>query len=135
MLDYYHFKDIDDLFAKGMRDEARHLLMEMQAKYIAVCEENATLHMQLHEFEDILYLSRNLVFDGTCFWLITGGIKQGPFCQTCYNRDGALVRLDYESDEWKCVSCGTVHDREYAVQGQTILASAPKTAKVIPLFG
>jgi len=138
MLDYYRFKDIDDLYAKGHHDEARHLLMEMQARYISVCEENSTLRMQIHEFEDILFLSRNLIFDGACYWLITGGIKQGPFCQHCYDRDGALIRLDAEltgDGRWRCVSCGAVHDREYAVPDQVLLAPAPKPARVIPFSG
>lgn len=139
MLDYYHFKDIDDLFAKGRRDEARHLLMEMQARYIAVCDENSTLRMQVHEFEDILYLSRNLVFDGACYWLIAGGVKQGPFCQRCYNRDGALIRLDADpagDGRWRCVSCGAAHRRDHALPAQSSRPSASpstsRSAKVIP---
>lgn len=131
MLDYYRFKDIDDLFAKGRHTEARHLLMEMQTRYIAACDENSTLRMQVHEFEDILYLARNLIFDGACYWLITGGIKQGPFCQQCYNHYGALIRLDSEEGRWRCVSCGAVHERESA-PGQVMLSSAPKAATVIP---
>ena len=142
MLDYYRFKDIDDLFARGRNDEARHLLMEMQARYIAVCDENSTLRMQVHEYEDILYLSRNLVFDGACYWLVTGNIKQGPFCRHCYNRDGALIRLDAEAGDgsgpgdgrWRCVCCGAVHEREYAT-GHVMTLPAPRPAKIIPFSG
>lgn len=135
MLDYYRFKDIDDLFAKGRSDEARHLLMEMQARYIAVCDENSSLRMQVHEYEDILFLARNLIFDGSCYWLITGNIKQGPFCLHCYNRDGALIRLDSElsgDGRWHCVSCGSVHRRDIHPDAPILLAPAPKPAKIIP---
>jgi hypothetical protein len=132
MLDYYRFKDIDDLFGMGRHEEARHLLMEMQASYISVCEENSTLRMQVHEFEDILYLARNLVFDGACYWLITGGIKQGPFCPHCYNRGGILIRLDFEEGLWRCVSCGATQDHECSPSARPPAESGGKPAKVIP---
>ncbi|EGY26157.1 hypothetical protein DA2_1530 [Desulfovibrio sp. A2] len=113
MLDYYRFKEIHDLFMKGKTEEARHVLMEMQSRYVSLCDENTMLKMQVQEFEDILYLSRNLVFDGFCYWLITGNIKQGPFCQSCYNRDGVLVRLAAAHDgKWQCATCGATHERE-----------------------
>ncbi len=134
MLDYYRFKDIDDLYCQGETDKARQLLMSMQSRYISLCDENSFMRMQLHEFEDILYLSRNLIFDGDCYWLITGGIKQGPFCAHCYDQDGALIRLDSESGEWRCVSCGTLHRREAEQPGQTILSPAPKAARHTPLY-
>ena len=49
MLDYYRFKDIDDLFARGRNDEARHLLMEMQARYIAVNDRYAFLPKEIED--------------------------------------------------------------------------------------
>lgn len=132
MLDYYRFKEIHDLFVKGHPEEARHMLMEMQSSYVALCDENSLLKMQVQEFEDILYLSRNLVFDGSCYWLITGTIKQGPFCQSCYNRDGVLVRINESNDQWRCATCGTVHERERHYAASARAMPAPRTAKVIP---
>lgn len=138
MPDYSHFKDINELFMRGRHDEARHLLMEMQSRYIAVCDENSTLRMQVHEYEDILYLSRNLVFDGACYWLVTGGIKQGPFCRHCYNSSGALIRLDDAADgggtghgSWHCVCCGADHERDYA-PAPVMHLPAPRAATIIP---
>lgn len=133
MLEYYRFKEINDLFQKGRNEEARHLLMEMQARYIAMCDENSFLKMQVHELEDVLYLAKNLSFDGSCYWLLTGGIKQGPFCQRCYNQDGALLRLDTQNGEWICPACGMVHDHLYPDRFETALARrAPRPAKIIP---
>lgn len=134
MLDYSRFKDINELFMRGRHTEARHLLMEMQSRYIAVCDENSSLRMQVHEYEDILYLSRNLVFDGACYWLVTGDIKQGPFCRHCYNRSGALIRLDeVEAGDggWRCVCCGATHEHGYAPAPVTALAGQ-RPAKIIP---
>ncbi len=105
MLEYYRFKVVHDLFMKGQAEEARMQLAALQSRYVALCEDNATLKAQAQEYENILYLARNLVFDGSCYWLTTGSIKQGPFCPTCYNRDGLLVRLT-ETGLRRCQTCG-----------------------------
>lgn len=107
MLDYYRFREIYDLYAKGQIEEARQHLSELQARYVALCDENSMLRAQVQGYEDILYLSRNLVFDGSFFWLITGSIKQGPFCPVCYNRDGLLLRLTDDGTCRHCLTCGS----------------------------
>ncbi len=135
MLDYYRFKEINELFREGRQEQALHLLAEMQAKYIAVCDENAMLKMQVKEMEDILYLSKNLIFDGFCYWLITGNIKQGPFCRECYNREGALLRLDTQDDDWRCPVCGAQHERLMRRPPRPLARKAPQTAKILPFSG
>ena len=136
MLDYYLFKEINDLFLKGKHEEARRQLMDLQARYIALSDENTMLKLQVQEMEDILYLAKNLIFDGFCYWLITGNIKQGPFCQHCYNREGALIRLDTQQDEWVCPICGAVHERllRRLSQDQS-LRRTQQFAKIIPFSG
>jgi len=105
MLDYYRFKTVSDLFMQGKTEEARLELAELQRRYVALCDENTTLKMQIQEYEDILYLARNLIQSGGFYWLITGNIKQGPFCPGCYDRDGLLMRLSGEPGERFCPAC------------------------------
>ncbi len=112
MLEYYRFKGIHDLYAKGEHAEARHLLAELQARYVTLCDENNLLKVQVQEFEDILFFSRNLIFDGTCYWLLTGTLRQGPFCHSCFTQDGRLARLTERGPVWVCSICGTEHDRD-----------------------
>lgn len=104
MLEYYRFKVIHDLFIKGQTEEACMQLKELQKRYVAQCEENSALRAQIREYEDILFLARNFIFDGHFYWLITGSIKQGPFCPTCYNRDGQLIRVNAGNPR-RCPSC------------------------------
>ncbi len=111
MLEYHRFKTVHDLYMKGRGDEARQQLAGLQRRYVALCDENTTLKMQVQEYEDILYLARNLAFDGWFYWLTTGSIKQGPFCPTCYNRDGLLMRLSGEAHERFCSSCREVYHK------------------------
>lgn len=105
MLDYYRFKTVSDLFMQGKTEEARLELAELQRRYVALSDENTTFKMQVQEYEDILYLARNLILDGKYYWLITGSIKQGPFCPKCYDRDGLLMRLSGDPDERFCATC------------------------------
>ncbi|MCC8193291.1 MAG: hypothetical protein LIP28_01410 [Deltaproteobacteria bacterium] len=107
MLEYFRFKEIHDLYTGGQIEEARHQLSELQARYVNLCDENAVLRTQIQGYEDILYLSRSLIFDGIFFWLITGSIKQGPFCPVCYNRDGLLLRLTDDGSSRHCLTCGS----------------------------
>lgn len=105
MLEYYRFKVIFDLFQKGLVEEASFQLVELQRKYVSLCDENTGLKAQLQEYEDILYLQRNLQSDGQFYWLITGSIKQGPFCPVCYDDHGLLTRLSGEPFARRCTYC------------------------------
>lgn len=116
MLEYYRFKAVHDLFMKGQEAEARLQLAELQRRYVALCDENTTFKMQVQEYEDILYLARNLTFDGDFYWLDTGSIRQGPFCPSCYDNDGLLMRLSGESPERFCTSCRKAFKRRLPPQ-------------------
>lgn len=83
----------------------------MQEKYIEISDENAFLKTQVQEFEDILYLAKNLEYDGHSYWLKTGTIKQGPFCRNCFDNNGLLIRLNEVDEVWKCLTCGTRYGR------------------------
>jgi hypothetical protein len=85
--------------------EARLLLAELQRRYVSVCNENAALRMQIQEYDDILYIARNLTIDNGFYWLVTGAVRQGPFCPDCHNRDGLLVRLVGDGRDLLCPNC------------------------------
>ena len=147
MLDYYRFKTVCDLFMQGKTEEARLELAELQRRYVALCDENTTFKMQVQEYEDVLYLARNLVLDGQFYWLITGNVRQGPFCSHCYNRDGLLMRLSGEPGLRYCAMCREsftdlpMQEEKAAVVAQDFsdggsfvpaLEQSPRKAKVIP---
>ena len=112
MLDYYRYKDVLELFCNGQAEEAKYLLMELQARHVALTDENMNLKTQVQEYEDILFISKNLIFDGSCYWLMTSGVKQGPFCRHCYAQDGQLIRLVEMSDAWRGPNCNSVRALE-----------------------
>ena len=111
MLEYAAFKAIHALFKLGRFEEARRILMELQARYIALCDENDVLKKQVREFEDILFLSQNLIPDGEQYWLRSGGVRHGPFCKSCYEYTGKLLRLERHGKVWRCPYCGLLNSR------------------------
>ena len=147
MLEYYRFKVINDLFSKGLIEEAGFQLVELQRRYVALCDENTSLKAQLQEYEDILYLKDNLHLRGQFYWLVTGSIRQGPFCPRCYDQHGLLIRLAGEPSDRRCSYCGAHYRGEpesmpAPVQGEQGVKPGSrsdypkpiKKAKVIP-FG
>lgn len=137
MLDYYRFKQVHELYLKGRPDEARSLLQELQSSYVATCDENTSLKAQVQEYEDILYISKNLIFDGNSYWLHTGSIRQGPFCPECYNKEGLLVRLVQQDGQWICNHCASLFGKERTMvrkQERPTVAMGQRVAKVIPLY-
>lgn len=124
MLDYYRFKTVSELFMQGKVEEARLELAELQRRYVSLCDENTTLKLQMQEFEDVLYLARNLVQEGDFYWLITGAIKQGPFCPNCYNRDGLLMRLSGDPGDRFCSACRESFVDKHLIKQDRAVASS-----------
>ena len=132
MLDYYRYKDVLELFGKGNLEEGKCVLMELQAKHIALADENSILRTQVQEYEDILYISKNLIFDGSCYWLVTGSIKQGPFCEKCYSGAGILIRLTNGKNGCRCPMCGSLHQPD-ALEAEGLLGQeAAGAGKILP---
>ena len=130
MLEYYKFKVVYDLFMKGQEAEAKEQLTELQRKYVTLCDDNTTLKLQVQEYEDILYLARNLFFHEGSYWLTTGSTKQGPFCAKCYERDGLLVRLSGEGAERHCSSCRTPYPAPEPEIAEELLANSGIYAEI-----
>ncbi|MDR2695762.1 MAG: hypothetical protein LBC79_05220 [Deltaproteobacteria bacterium] len=133
MLDYWKFKEISELFARGHFEEARRILMELQARYIALYDEVSVLKKQVQEFEDILFLAQNLVTEGGQYWLRTGSIRHGPFCKPCYDYTGKLIRLESRTSVWRCPYCGLLHNREHASGAAfAVNGTSARQGKIIP---
>jgi hypothetical protein len=133
MLDYWKFKQVSALFKQGHFEAARRMLMAFQARYIALYDEVSVLKKQIQEFEDILFLSQNLVTEGEQYWLRAGGVQHGPFCKACYEYTGKLIRLEAHKNVWRCPYCGLLSSREAEVR--TALAAngpLPRQGKIIP---
>ncbi len=135
MLDYYLYKQVYELFTHGRAEEAKNILTELQEKYIEIADENSLLKTQIQEYEDILYLAKNLEYDGFSYWLKTGSIRQGPFCSNCYDKGGLLIRLTENGQQWRCATCGAHYEHKAPPQAPRLEVQTPRAeGKVIHLF-
>jgi hypothetical protein len=136
MKDYRRFKEINALFMQGRVREAQRMLMELQARYIALCDEVDILKKQAREMEDIFFLSQRLVDEGGWYRLLVGGVGHGPFCKSCYDCGGVLIRLEEQGGVHRCPYCGlSAGGREGAPEMRDPDDMFSLRGKVIPFPG
>ncbi len=136
MIEYYRFYEVETLINQGKLQEAVAELRALQKLYLELSQDNSKLKVQLHDLEEILSISQNIIFDGDAYWLISGGEKQGPFCPKCYHANGDLIRMSIQKKDeftpqtlWICPHCNFVAEPD--VDLEPAKAAAPR-AKVIP---
>lgn len=132
------FKRTLTLCKEGKFKEAEALQKSLQDEFLAVCEENEALKLQLTEVADVLDLADKVQFDGQKYWLAEDedGEKKGPFCQVCYDRDGLLVHLQQHDKHWQCQSCNGLYmapQKNTSTKPKSTAKRAP-WQKTIPLF-
>jgi ribosomal protein L37AE/L43A len=61
---------------------------------------------KIKELEEALKIKQNLRYEDPYYWLDVDTKKEGPFCQTCYDSDGKLIRLQGAGEGyWICNVC------------------------------
>lgn len=83
----------------GAAVEAESQIAALQAQAVAVQEELAALRKKVGDLERELQVRANLSFDGQFYWVGAGPDKEGPYCQTCYDVEHLLMRLQYRTVE------------------------------------
>lgn len=138
MIEYYRFYEVETLINQGKLKEAFEELHTLQKLYMELSQENAKLKVQLHDTEEILSISRNIIFDGDAYWLISGGEKQGPFCPKCYHANGDLIRMTViqksefnPKTSWVCPHCSFATEPD--VDLESAKSPVPR-AKIIPFM-
>lgn len=132
MIDYRRFKEINELFSTGQNEKAKHLLMEMQSRWIALKDEIDRLKIRVQTFEDILYLAKNLYKEKDFYWLRTAGVKQGPFCPHCYETEGGLIRLEKTRSGILCPYCQTHYKSNTKPEDIIPIQITGKQARILP---
>jgi len=61
---------------------------------------------KIKKLEETLNIKKCLRYEAPFYWLDADTKKEGPFCQTCYDSDGKLIRLQVlENGHWICHVC------------------------------
>ena len=130
MLDYRLFKEINYLFTSGQYRKARHLLMEVQSRSIALRDEISMLRARLKTLEDATFLNENLQSQNGFYWLFTNNLRQGPFCPHCYESEGGLIRLERSHKTLCCPYCHATYPGMANEEFQE--GDAVRHARIIP---
>ena len=105
------YKDIVELLKKGATVEAQEKIMELREAALELQEETTELRTRVSELEEELKIKGNLEYSKNTYWLWKeddagdNTIKDGPFCQRCYDADQKLIRLQDWGVDWLCMNC------------------------------
>ena len=62
MIEYYRFYEVETLMTQGKLQEAIAELRSLQKLYLELSQDNSKLKVQLHDLEEILCISQNIIF-------------------------------------------------------------------------
>jgi hypothetical protein len=78
---------------------------------------------ELRAVREQLLVKENLHWESPYYWSTDAGKKDGPFCQRCYDKDHALIRLQrLETGVWVCKVCNNNYtDKDYRESGAFVI--------------
>jgi hypothetical protein len=98
--------EIMDLIKKGATLEVQEKILELREAALRSQEENLELRTKVARLEEKLHLKNKVIWRKPSYWLDNDGVKDGPFCQKCYDSAQKLIRLqDGSNDCWNCHEC------------------------------
>lgn len=101
-----NYKEIIELIKKGSTLEAQEKIMELREAAMELQEENLMLRTRVKELEEQISHKEQVQWEKPYYWMVSGDKKDGPFCQTCYDSNQKLVRLqDLRGGKWYCHTC------------------------------
>jgi len=114
------YKEIIELLKKGLTLEAQEKIMELRVAALELQEENLKFRERIRQLEGELQLNKNLIFEAKTglYWLSgSDGLRDGPFCAICRDKENKLVRLHdgrnrVVQTRWICMVCGKSFDGE-----------------------
>ena len=105
------YKDIVELIKKGATVEAQEKIMELREAALELQEVNSDLRARVSELEEELRIKGSLEYSEGTYWLrredtaSDSTIKDGPFCQHCYDAEQKMIRLQDWGEAWSCMHC------------------------------
>jgi len=92
-------KDILDLVHRGATGEAEKRIAALRDSAISAELEILKLKELVKALERELQLRDALSFDGQFYWTGSGEVKDGPYCQKCFDTEHILMRVQYRTVE------------------------------------
>ena len=61
---------------------------------------------EITQLKNELKMQDELVYEQPYYWQVQDDVKDGPFCQKCFDADKKLIRLQGDSNDiWRCLAC------------------------------
>jgi hypothetical protein len=81
-------------------------LADVKVEIAEVRDNLAEKDQIIKELKQQLNTQSNLVWEKPYYWLMNDNVKEGPFCQNCYDDSKKLIRLQGGgTNAWRCYSC------------------------------
>ena len=121
-----NYKDIVELLKKGSTIEAQEKILELREAALELQEENLSLRERVKELEGVVAKQAAVIWEKPSYWTQDGDVKDGPFCQACYDKNNQLIRLQGgKNGTWHCKVCsGKYYDSTYK---SPVVASQPSS--------
>ena len=66
---------------------------------------------EIKELKAALKIKANLQYEAPYYWLMDGESKDGPYCQSCQDKEQMLVRLqNHGKGDWRCKVCNNMFE-------------------------
>ncbi|HLP57941.1 MAG TPA: hypothetical protein VK186_03890 [Candidatus Deferrimicrobium sp.] len=87
---------------------------------------------KIKELEQTLTVKKNICYEKPFYWMVDGEKKDGPFCQTCYDSNEKLIRLQIiETGHWICNICKNLYkDSSYKSSKTTMISNERISAEI-----
>jgi hypothetical protein len=107
-----NFEDLLELVKQGPTLATRERVLAWRESALKLQEENLLLKQQLKRLESASEVSGKMFYERGLYWLRLSNEddaeREGPFCQTCYDRERKPVRLQPNPGPeggWFCTVC------------------------------
>ena len=104
------YKEIAELFKKGLTIEAQEKIMELREAAMELEEENRTLKLTVKELNKKIAFQKKVIYQKPSYWVKETEENDGPFCQKCHDSTDKLIRLPGgNNDVWYCYECSSTY--------------------------
>lgn len=98
-----------DLLKKGATLEAQEEITSLREVHVSLREENIKLREENQKLREQLSSQLTLIYEAPSYWKVEGDVKDGPFCQQCFDNTKEQIRLQKDDGRgegaWECKKC------------------------------
>jgi hypothetical protein len=121
-------KDADLSLEKAeLRLKLADLVSALADARIEMASVQETLNVkdqQIRELQEASRIKSQLQYEQPYYWIIDGTACVGPYCQSCYDKEQKLIRLQgYDKGHWDCKVCGnSFSDRAFRQRQDRVIS-------------